>query len=167
MSKYFSPFVPTLATVLGFTTASCATRYEMASCSLKVSFPCSWAMLSVSSCASCVFSLVKCCLYFCSLFNWIDWFLFWRFTYYLFTIFVLNVCTCTVWVYVHQVCVGVRGFLNRVSDHLEIELKVVVNCLMWVLGTKPESSAIVVSALNQWTMSLALIILFLIILCKF
>ena len=41
----------------------------------------------------------------------------------------------------HAVCVGAHGDQKRVLDPLELEFQVVVSCLMWVLGTKPRSSA--------------------------
>lgn len=45
------------------------------------------------------------------------------------------------YLYVHHMPPDTRGGQERALDPLELQLKVVVGCLMWVLGTKPVSPA--------------------------
>lgn len=54
------------------------------------------------------------------------------------------------------VCACALRGLQRVSDPLELELKVVVSHLMWVLETEPRSSGRESSAPNHWAVSLFL-----------
>lgn len=47
------------------------------------------------------------------------------------------------------VCAGTHGSQKRISEPLKLELQVIVNYLMWVLGTKLISSARAPSTLNH------------------
>lgn len=61
---------------------------------------------------------------------------------YVFTCMYLHAC-----VYMHPACIGAFGG-RRVSDPSELELRVVMSCLVWVLKMKSGCSARAVSALN-------------------
>ena len=58
-----------------------------------------------------------------------------------------GVCTCT---HSHN-CADTHGSQKRISE--PVELQVVVSFPMWVLGTKPRSSARATRTLNYWTIS--------------
>ena len=45
-------------------------------------------------------------------------------------------------------CAGALGGQKRASELLEVELVMVVSCLMWVLGTKLKSSTRAAHTLN-------------------
>lgn len=51
-----------------------------------------------------------------------------------------KLCTCVREKYIYE-SVGVHGGDRRSLDHLDLELSVVVNVLMWVMGTEPMCSA--------------------------
>lgn len=52
-----------------------------------------------------------------------------------------NLCVhICVFVYICHICVGVNGGQKRTSSSLELELYVIVSCLVWVLGNKLGSS---------------------------
>jgi hypothetical protein len=53
----------------------------------------------------------------------------------------------------HHVCSSTHRCQKRVSDLPEEELKGTLSCLIWVLGSKPESSAGVESSLHWWAIS--------------
>lgn len=53
----------------------------------------------------------------------------------------------------YAVCVHNCGDRKRASDPLESELKAVVSCSTWELGTKLESSERAGSVLNHWAIS--------------
>ena len=50
---------------------------------------------------------------------------------------------------VHQKCAGAYTGQNKTSDPLELQLQMVVNQPVWLLGIKPRSSAREASALNH------------------
>ena len=50
--------------------------------------------------------------------------------------------------FVYHMCAGALGGQKRASELLEVELIMVVSCLMWVLGTTPGSPAKATCTLN-------------------
>lgn len=66
-----------------------------------------------------------------------------------FLFYVLSVC-----VYVNHEQIGARGSQDGMSEPLEVELPAFVSHLIWVLGTKPGSSARASNAPNQWAIFL-------------
>lgn len=59
-------------------------------------------------------------------------------------------CLC-ICMYIYQMCAGTYQGQKRVLDLLELESQAVVNCLIWVLGIGPGSSARTASSLNCCT----------------
>lgn len=51
------------------------------------------------------------------------------------------------------VCARSWGSQKRVSDHLDLKLKVVVSCPVWFLKIEPSSSARAADSFNHWTIS--------------
>lgn len=58
--------------------------------------------------------------------------------------FLLCMCAPS-WVYVYHTCAGACGGL-RAWDAVDLELQAVGYCLIWLLGTKPESFVRALSA---------------------
>ena len=50
-------------------------------------------------------------------------------------------------------CAGAHGGQKKALDSLDVELWMVVSCLIWVLETKPRSSGRAANAVNQWAIS--------------